>query len=72
MTTRLKYSFVRTGEFTMIGGVSIDVEDPEDAEEIAEKLDNKQFAEYLPIQNIQTNDDWDFDPLPEGDEDSAD
>lgn len=61
---RVKLSFVRTGEFTMIGGASVDVEDPDNWEEIEAKAQNGEFAEYLPVQIIHNNDEWDFDLLP--------
>lgn len=44
---RLKYSFVRTGQITQAGIVEVDVFNPADAKEIAQRLKDGDFASFL-------------------------
>lgn len=55
-----EFTFSREGKFTMHGAVTIEVEDPNNEEEIKEKLSKQDFKEYLPVYLEYNEDEWDF------------
>lgn len=60
---RVDLKFIRTGTFTMSGGVSVDVENALDWEEIFAKANSHQFAEMLPTEIKYKSENWTFEPL---------
>lgn len=68
MSNRINLAFTRTGSFVMTGGVSVDATS---RKELEEKLLNREFAEFLPldIEYCAEDDDWEFEEILEEDED---
>ena len=65
--TRVSIAFTRSGNFTLTGKLSVDVENEHDWEEIQEAADNHQFSEFLPQNMTYANSVWEFTPLEEPD-----
>ena len=61
--------FVRTAKVVETGGVTIEVEDEVDWEEIETKLRNRDFVEFLPGERKYEEEDWEFDDLQPYEED---
>jgi len=53
-----------------VGGVSVDVLDPTDYEEILGKLNRREFVEFVVTERDYEEEDWSFAPLPEITEDN--
>lgn len=70
-TKRLNLAFTRAGNFVMTGGVSVDMDWPYTEKELEEKLMNREFAEFLPLQLEFDEDDWDFEEIKEDDDSAA-
>lgn len=63
MADRLRFKFVRTGKLVQYGEVAVDVADASDPTVIADKLNERTFAEYL-VQTLDVDDDeWRFVPI---------
>lgn len=63
MADRLSFHLVRVSKVVEKGVVEIDVDDPLDAEEIARKLIDKQFASFLVEEKQYMEDDnWSYQP----------
>jgi hypothetical protein len=64
MTKRINLAFTRAGSFVMTGGVAIDASSQK---ELEEKLLNREFAEFLPldIEYCTEDDDWEFEEIEE-------
>ena len=65
LADRLRFYAVRLVKKTESIEVAIDVNDPSDNEEIANKLINKDFVERLVLdEEILEDDNWSFQPKP--------
>ena len=64
MADRLTFKVVRVRKVTQVAECDIDVNDPTDKEEIANKLKNKDFTKFLVLdEEIMEDDNWSFQPL---------
>ena len=64
MADRLTFKVVRVRKVTQFAECDIDVNDPTDKEEIANKLKNKDFTKFLVLdEEIMEDDNWSFQPL---------
>ncbi len=61
--TRLRFQFLHMAKVGRVGECWVDVDDPTDAEAIAEKLRGREFARFLVKGEGHTEDDWSFQPL---------
>jgi hypothetical protein len=61
---RINLAFTRAGSFVMTGGVAIDAASKE---ELEEKLNSREFAEFLPLDLEFDDDDWEFEEIGEDD-----
>lgn len=61
---RLTFKVVRVRTVTQLAECDIDVNDPTDTEEIANKLKNKDFVKFLVLDEENMEDDnWSFQPM---------
>lgn len=61
---RVDYLFTRSGQVIMTGACSIDVENPNDEEEVKAALDALEFKEFLPLSIDWLKEEWTFEPAP--------
>ena len=65
MADRLRFYAIRLVKKTQSIELAIDVNDPTDPEEIANKLTNKDFVEFVVLDEENMEDDnWSFQPKP--------
>lgn len=65
MADRLRFYAIRLVKKTQSIELAIDVNDPTDPEEIANKLTNKDFVEFVVLdEEIMEDDNWSFQPKP--------
>lgn len=65
MADRLRFYAIRLVKKTQSIELAIDVNDPTDAEEIANKLTSKDFVEFVVLdEEIMEDDNWSFQPKP--------
>lgn len=62
MADRLRFSFIRVGPCVHQGEIAVDVLDPTNSAEIAEKLMNRKFAEYI-VLDEDFDGEWSFQPI---------
>lgn len=67
----VRFKFTKTSHVVETGGVEIKVKDPTDWEEIERKLENKEFSALLTSDRVYEGEEWDFDDLPEYEEDDG-
>ena len=61
---RLTFKVVRVRKVTQLAECAIDVNDPADKEEIANKLKNKDFVKFLVLdEEIMEDNNWSFQPI---------
>lgn len=65
MADRLRFYAIRLVKKTQSIELAIDVNDPTDAAEIANKLTSKDFVEFVVLdEEIMEDDNWSFQPKP--------
>lgn len=62
MAERLQFKYIRQGVFAEVGECYVDVEDPTDNEEIAEKLKGRTFSRIVAQVRDTDKEDWSFAP----------
>lgn len=68
MADRLRFKFIMTAKVVEVGEIEVDVLDPTDAEEIADKLRNIDFQEYVIYDKEYEDRSWSFQPVVEPEE----
>lgn len=63
MVDRLKFTFTRVAKETATGEITVDVLDPTDSDEIAQKLKDRQFSKFLGEKRELQNEEWSFQPV---------
>ncbi len=62
MADRLKFKYIRVKKVLEIGDCTVDVLDPSNSDEIAFKLEARDFASFLPRAIEIQEDSWSFQP----------